>query len=54
MKNKEHVNRLLGHLKGKITSLEYMLSRQEPVDNFRKVLGEMDTMIDNVEFEVNK
>ncbi len=54
MKNLEHVNRLIGHLKSKTQTLDYMLSRQEPVSEFRKVLEDINTKLDDIEFEINK
>ncbi len=51
MKNKDHVIRLLEKLEGKFAQLDFITTRQEPLETYKKVLNEGKEIISDVKTE---
>lgn len=54
MRNKDYVIRLLEKLEGKLSQLDFMTSRQEPLENFKNKITESREVIENIKTEVNR
>ena len=54
MKNKEHVIRLLEKLEGKFAQLDFITTRQEPLETYKKVLKEGREIISDVKTAIER
>ncbi len=54
MKNKEYVIRLLEKLDGKFSQLEYITSRQEPLETYKKVISESKEILSNIKSSIER
>tara|TARA_Y100000389_G_C17078248_1_gene325351 strand:+ start:99 stop:302 length:204 start_codon:yes stop_codon:yes gene_type:complete len=54
MKNKEHVIRLLEKLEGKFAQLDFITTRQEPLETYKKVLEEGREIISDVKTAIER
>ena len=54
MKNKDYVIQLLEKLEGKFSQLDFITSRQEPLETYRKVLNEGKDIISDIKTAVER
>jgi hypothetical protein len=54
MRNRDYVIRLLEKLDGKLSQLDFMTSRQEPLENFKNAIIEGKEIIEDLKSEVNR
>ncbi len=54
MKNKNYVIQLLEKLDGKFAQLDFITSRQEPLETYKKVISEGQDIIENIKTEIKR
>jgi len=54
MKNKEYIIKLLEKLEGKFAQLDFITTRQEPLETYKKVLSEGREIIANVKSAIER
>ena len=54
MKNKDYIIRLLERLEGKLSQLEFITTRQEPLETYKKVINESRDIISDVKSAIER
>jgi len=54
MKNKDYVIQLLEKLEGKLAQLDFITTRQEPLETYKKVLNEGKDIIADVKTAIER
>lgn len=54
MKNKDYVIQLLEKLDGKFAQLEFITSRQEPLETYKKVIKEGKDIVENIKTSIER
>tara|TARA_B100000900_G_scaffold317810_1_gene276849 strand:+ start:1933 stop:2097 length:165 start_codon:yes stop_codon:yes gene_type:complete len=54
MKNQEYVIRLLERLEDKFAQLEFITTRQEPLETYKKVINESKEIISDVKSAIER